>query len=364
MGLLVALLILAGCGARAAVSTRAAATSPSATAAAQATSPLSPTSAAATTADRATAAASLTGTATSIATPGIVAARSTSIASAATTPKSSPTTKRLQFDHIYLIVMENKESTDIIGSSHAPYINSLIQQYGVAKNYTGVAHPSQPNYLALWSGSTFGIKDDNPHNLTGATLADQIEAANLSWKVYAENYPAGTSDTSPNCYTSSSANGGPDGAGSYARKHNPAISFTNLNEDAARCSQHITNFSHFDAAAANFSFIVPNLCHDMHDCPVQQGDSWLQQWLPAHILDTSTWKNSNSAIFITWDEGDSSNGGGGTVPLIVISHKTPAGYVSNAPYNHYALLHTIENAWGFYCLRDACQAPDLNEFFP
>ncbi|HEX7103277.1 MAG TPA: alkaline phosphatase family protein [Nitrolancea sp.] len=336
VALLVTLLILAGCG------TRAATSPPPATNTAPAT--VAPSA-----------------TATAVAT---VAPSTTSIVPAAATATRVATTKRPLFDHIYLIVMENKESTSIIGSSNAPYINSLFSQYGVAKDYTGVAHPSQPNYLALWAGSTFGVTDDNVHNLTGETLADQIEAANMTWKVYEENYPVGDPNGAPRCYTDSSANGGPDGSGSYARKHDPAISFTNVNGDTARCSQHITNFSHFDAAAANFSFIVPNLCHDMHDCSVKQGDTWLQQWLPTHILNTSTWKNSNSALFITWDEGTSANGGGGTVPLIVISHKTPAGYVSNTPYNHYALLRTIENAWGFACLRDACQSPDLSEFFP
>ena len=339
MGLLAALLILAACGTPAVAPTRTAVSPPPATTSAQATIASS------------VAAATAPPSATSVA-PTAVSA----------TPGAS--SKRPLLDHIYVIVMENKESSSIIGSSDAPYLNSLIHQYGVAENYTGVAHPSQPNYLALWAGSTFSVTDDGIHNLTGQTLADQIEAANMRWKVYAENYPVGGSSGAPTCYTNASANGGPDGSGSYARKHDPAVSFTNVSGDAARCSQHITNFSDFDAAAADFSFIVPNLCHDMHDCPVKQGDAWLQQWLPENILNTSTWKNSDSAVFITWDEGTSGNGGGGTVPLIVISHKTPAGYVSTKPYNHYALLHTIERAWGFGCLRDACQAPDLSEFFP
>jgi hypothetical protein len=301
-----------------------------------------------------------TATSPSLATsaPPATSAPEATVAPAATATRTTPT-KRPLLGHIYLIVMENKESTSIVGSGDAPYINQLIQQYGMAKNYTAISHPSQPNYLALWAGSTFGVTDDDKHNLTGETLGDQIETAHMSWRVYAENYPTSTS-----CYTGSSANGGPDGSGSYARKHNPAMSFTNLSGNSERCRERITNFSHFDAGAADFSLIVPNLCHDMHDCPVKQGDAWLQQWLPQHILNTSTWKDSNSAIFLTWDEGSTDGGGGGSVPLIVISHKTPAGFVSSKPYNHYSLLRTIENAWGFDCLRDACQAPGLSEFFP
>lgn len=277
------------------------------------------------------------------------------------TPKSSSTLPN--FDHIYVIMMENKESTEIIGSDRAPYLNSLIGQYGVATSYTGVSHPSQPNYLALWAGSTFGITDDNNHDLTGPTIADQLDAAGKSWRVFAENYPVGAAGAAPACFTKATARGGEDGPGNYSRKHNPAMSFTSLSTDLTRCSQHITDFTHFDAAAANFSFVVPNACHDMHDCAVSDGDKWLQQWLPEHILNTPTWKNSNSAIFITWDEGETAKGGGGNVPLIVISHETAAGFVSQAPFNHYSLLLTIERAWGLGCLSSSCTAEDLSAFF-
>jgi hypothetical protein len=265
------------------------------------------------------------------------------------------------FDHIYVIMMENKEYPSVVGDGSAPYLNHLIQQYGSATNYTGVAHPSQPNYNALWSGSTGGITDDDNHDLTGTTVADQLEAAGKSWMVFAENYPA--SSGAPSCYTDATAKDGPDGSGTYARKHNPAMSFTSVNQNAQRCAEHITDFSHFDPAAANFNLIVPNLCHDMHDCPVSAGDSWLQNWLPSHILNTSTWNQTNSAVIITWDEGTSPTGGGGHIPTIIISKQTPAGYVSATPANHYTLLRTIEDAFGLGCLQASCTNGNLAQFF-
>lgn len=265
------------------------------------------------------------------------------------------------FDHVYVIMMENKEYPSVVGDDSAPYLNQLIQQNGSATDYTGVAHPSQPNYVALWSGSTGGITNDENHDLTGTTIADQLEAAGKSWMVFAENYPV--SSGAPSCYTDATASGGPDGSGTYARKHNPAMSFTSLSENVARCAQHITDFSHFNPAAANFNLIVPNLCHDMHDCPVSDGDSWLQNWLPSHILNTATWSQTNSAVIITWDEGTSGTGGGGHIPTIIISKHTPAGYTSAAPANHYSLLRTIEDAFGLGCLQNSCSNGNLAQFF-
>jgi hypothetical protein len=265
------------------------------------------------------------------------------------------------FDHIYVIVFENKESSDIVGSSDAPYLNSLIGQYGLATGYHSIAHPSQPNYLALWSGSTFGVQDDGVHDLAGNTIADQLDAHGMTWKVFAENYPVNATSGGPACFTGASAKDGEDGTGTYARKHDPAMSFTNLSGNPSRCASHITDFSHFDAAAADFSFVVPNLCHDMHDCPVSTGDSWLKQWLPDHVLNTSAWKTTNSAVFITWDEGTAA--AGGSVPLIVISHLTSPGTASGNAHNHYSLLRTIEDAWSLGCLRESCQASALTELF-
>ena len=105
------------------------------------------------------------------------------------------------FSHVYLIVLENKSEHDIIGSPDAPYLNSLIEQYGLANDYQGVAHPSQPNYLAVFSGSTQEVFDDEVHDVSAPNIADQLETAGRTWRVFAENLPAGP------CFTGASAIG-------------------------------------------------------------------------------------------------------------------------------------------------------------
>jgi hypothetical protein len=258
-----------------------------------------------------------------------------------------------EFAHVFVVVMENKEAGAIIGSPQAPYINGLARRYGLATDYRAVAHPSEPNYLALWSGSTQGVGNDGIHDFgSGATLADQLEAAGRSWHVAAENVP-------PGCYTGATASGGADGVGTYARKHEPAISWTSVSGDPQRCAR-ITDLSHFNPDLGNLWFIAPNLCHDMHDCSIATGDAFLKAWLP-RILDSPAF--ADGVVFLTWDEGTTSAGGGGRVATIVISPLAKAGLTSAVPHTHYSLLRTIEEGFGLPCLAHACDANDLREFF-
>lgn len=249
--------------------------------------------------------------------------------------------------------MENEEFGDIVGSAEAPYLNNLVAQYSLANNYDAVAHPSEPNYFALFSGSTQGATDDGVYELDAKNIADQIEAAGKSWRIFAENVPA-------NCFAGTVASGGPDGPGTYARKHNPAISFVDIGHSPTRCA-NITDLSHFDPTVANYAFIVPNLCNDMHDCSVRTGDDFLKAFVP-RILDPNKWQTGD-VVFIVWDEGTSSLGGGGRVPLIVISDLSPKGFRSSISHNHFSLVRTIEDSWGMGCLAESCSANVLTEFF-
>jgi phosphatidylinositol-3-phosphatase len=270
------------------------------------------------------------------------------------TPDFKPNSPAMPaFGHIYIIVMENKEYGSIVGRADAPFLNSLIAQYGLATNYAGVAHPSEPNYLALFSGSTQGATDDGVYNLSSQNLADQIEARGKTWRVFAENVPMG-------CFTGAVGVKGEDGLGVYARKHNPAISFTDISQSPERCAD-ITDLTHFDPAAAHYALIVPNLCHDMHDCSVAVGDSFLKGFVP-RITGSQAWQEGG-VLFITWDEGSTNLRGGGRVPLLVISNQVPRGFRSAVEYNHYSLLRTVEDAWGLGCLNLSCQAKNLGEFF-
>ena len=266
-----------------------------------------------------------------------------------TSPGSLP-----KFSHIYLIVFENKEYSAIVGSSQAPFINSLAARYGLSTNFTAERHPSEPNYIALTSGGTQGVTDDGVYNLNAPNLFDQIEAAGKTWHAYEQGYPG-------NCFTGSSSSAVADGvgkSGAYVRKHNPAISYTSISGNAARCA-NITNLAGFDPAAADFEFITPNMVDDMHDGSVADGDNFLKAFLPQI---TGSPAFTNSVVFVTFDEGTTSASGGGKISTIVISPLGRPGFSSAAPYTHYSLLRTIEDAWGLPCLGEACSATDMAEF--
>jgi hypothetical protein len=261
-----------------------------------------------------------------------------------------------RFNHVYLIVMENHEYGSIVGNSSAPFINSLISKYGLATNYNAIGHPSEPNYIAMFAGSTLGVTTDGRYDLGASNLADQIDAAGKSWHVYEQDYPG-------HCSPASSAKGGVDLvglAGYYFRKHDPAISFTDISGHPARCSR-ITSLSSFSPSAANFELIVPNTYNDMHSASVATGDSFLKRFVP---LITSSAAFGHSLLVITWDEGSTRIGGGGRVATLVVSPLLmSSGIRSSVAHNHYSLLRTIEAGLGLPCLRQTCTSNDLREFF-
>jgi acid phosphatase len=197
---------------------------------------------------------------------------------------------------------------------------------------------------------------DGHYDLDVSNLADQIDAAGMSWHVYEQNYPG-------DCSLATSAYGGVDltgVAGYYFRKHNPAISFTDISRQPARCAE-ITSLSSFNPSAANFELIVPNTSNDMHSAPTATGDSFLKNFVP---LITGSPAVADSLLVITWDEGTSGIGGGGQVATLVISPLLArSGMQSAVAHNHYSLLHTIELGLGLPCLANSCQATSLSEFF-
>jgi len=261
-------------------------------------------------------------------------------------PSGAPPT----FGHVYLLIMENRGITDILTSSKATYLASLIARYGLATNYDSLTRGSQPNYLALFSGSAQGVADDLAHDLPASNLADQLDTAGRTWRVFAENVP-------PDCFTGTLASGGPDGAGTYARKHEPAISFTDISTDPSRCSR-ISDFSHFDPSAADLELIVPNLCHDMHDCSTADGDAFLASFVP-RIMASPSW--ATSVLFITFDEGNGVKPHPDRVATIVVAPSVRPGLRSDVHHDHYSLLRTIETVLGLPCLAHSCTANDLSE---
>jgi len=255
------------------------------------------------------------------------------------------------FSHVWVIFMENRDYTQIIDSPDAPYINQLATRYALATRYYGVMHGSQPNYIAFFSGATYGVTGGSTPNLSAANLVDQLEAWRRTWRVFAEDYPGG-------CYNGITASGGPDGPGTWVRRHTPALAFKDIRKSAARCA-NIQPFRQFDPAAADFELIVPNLIDSGHDGTTRQADSFLQRFVP-RITDSAAWRD-NGALFIIWDEGRET--GANHITALVISPLVPSGARSSVRYDHYSLLATIESAWHLGCLGNSCGATVMSAFF-
>jgi len=234
------------------------------------------------------------------------------------------------FRHVVLIVFENHEVDDVLGSSDAPTFNRLGSQYATISNYTAVAHPSLPNYLALVSGSTQGIDSDCTDCIVaGRSLADTLAASRKTWKTYAEGLPR-------TGFTGASS-------GRYAKKHNPFVYFRR-NLTPARL-QRVVPLSRFlpdvrGRRLPTFSLVIPDLCHDMHDCSVSTGDTWLASFVKP-LLRGSVLKRS--AVFVVFDEGTSDVGGGGRIAALALGPLVRPHSKSTGATNHYGLLRTIES---------------------
>lgn len=300
-----------------------------------------------------TATAAPTATATATPEPTATAEPTATPAPTATPKPTQPPAAGLpNWSHVYVIYFENKEYSQIVGSSSAPYINSLISRYGLATNFYAERHPSEPNYIALTSGGTQGVTDDGVYNLSVNNLFSQVDASGRTWHEWQQGWPGG-------CFTGSSSKAVVDGvgkSGAYVRKHNPAISYTSVSGNASECAK-ISNLASFDPAAANFNFITPNMINDMHDGTIADGDNWLKAFLPK-ITGSSAF--NNSVVFVTFDEGTTNTNGGGHIVTIPVTPDITAGCKVATTYSHYSLLRTIEQAWGLPLLGNAASATTMS----
>ena len=283
------------------------------------------------------------------------------------------------FQHVWVIMMENTGYSHLIGNSNAPWINSAAAQFGLATNYTGVSHPSQPNYIAATSGSTNGVVDDSDVTINVANVVDQIESSGRTWKGYMQSYFAG-GNTNKLAHSA--------GNQLYERKHNPFVSYADVQSNPARMA-NLVDFPELstDLASGNapdYSWISPDQCNDMHGrggtnpatdrCNfanendlIQDGDAFLSSTV-SMIMSSSAW-TGNSVIFITWDESDfpfndvsgccDAVPGGGHVVTLVISHSGHAARTSSVAYNHYSMLATIEQGWQIGCLAFTCDSANV-----
>lgn len=269
-------------------------------------------------------------------------------------PPPPPPPPSTSITRIVVVWMENEEASGVTASS-MPYLYGLSNQFGRATKMYGISHPSEPNYLGFWSGSTHGVADDGVYNITAPTLGSQVTAAGKQWRIYAQDVPG-------NCFTGSSANGGVDGpgvAGTYVRKHEPAISFTAVQNSPTECAK-IQPLSAFNPTAFNVAFVVPNLCNDIHDCSLATGDAFLAGFLP-QVFNSPDW--AHTLLIVTFDEGSSGVNGGGNI-FTLVARQGLSGFTSSTTHNHYGVLHTIENVLGLPCLANSCNATPLTEFLP
>jgi hypothetical protein len=267
-------------------------------------------------------------------------------------PTATPAPASAAIDHVVVVWLENEEATGITATT-MPYLTGLAAGYGRADAYYAVAHPSLPNYLAFWSGSTHGVTDDGTYNFTTASLSSQMAAAGRSWRTYAQDYP-----TSAGCHTASTYTGGVDGpgvAGTYARKHVPAMSFTSVS-GTSQCA-NIQPLANFDPNVA-VSFVVPNLCNDAHDCSLGVADAFLAGFVPK-VTSAPDW--AHTLLIVTFDEGSTATNGGGRIFFAAIRPGLNR-VVSTTSHTHYSLLRTIEDLNGLGCLGAACSANTLSEF--
>jgi hypothetical protein len=255
-----------------------------------------------------------------------------------------------RFSHIFVIVMENHEYGQIIGSAEAPYINTLATTYGLATNYVAVAHPSLPNYMALTGGATVFHDNCTTCTIDAPNIGDEIDASGRRWKAYLEDMRAPCSA---------------DEAGSYAVHHNPFLYYLDIVKNRPRCQASVVPLTELatdlrTGQLPDYVWITPNNCHNMHDCSVSAGDGWLASVVPSLIAAPAF---ANSVLFVTWDEGESDTAGGGQVATIVVSPTGIPGFRSATAHSHYGLLRTIEDAWGLVALGHSAFAPAMPEFW-
>lgn len=237
-----------------------------------------------------------------------------------------------------MIVMENAEYEEVIGSSAAPYLNRLARTYALATQSYAITHPSLPNYLALTGGSTHGISSDcTACSVSAQNIVDQLERRGISWKAYLEDVPAP-------CFRGA-------GAGGYAKKHNPFIYYDDISRSPARCGR-LVGFGQLAAdlragRLPTFAWITPNLCDDGHDCGVSAADRFLSHTVPPLLRELGPL----GVLLITWDEGVSDRGccgaaHGGRVATVLAGPGVVRGARERRPVDHYGVLATIDGELG------------------
>ncbi len=236
--------------------------------------------------------------------------------------------------HVVVVVLENHAFDQVLGSPHAPFLNGLAERGATFTQFYAISHPSEPNYLALFSGSTQGLTNDAcPVRYTGANLAGSLLDAGRTFTGYAEDLPRSG-------FTGCRS-------GDYVQRHCPWISFSTV---PARVSQPMSSFPSDYAVLSTVSFVIPNLRHDMHDGTVAEADHWLQQ----HLSGYADWAESHdSLLIVTADEDDHSSDN--RIPMVIAGAGVKAGRYGQR-YTLYSLLRLLEDMYGLPRLAHSADA--------
>jgi hypothetical protein len=232
-------------------------------------------------------------------------------------------------DHVLIVVMENKDPGEVLNSKQAPYLTALAKEGASFTNAHAETHPSQPNYIALFSGNTQGITDnDCGHAINQPNLGSELIAAGHTFAGYAEALPQAGSTVCT--------------SGRYARKHSPWVNFTNLPRTTTNLpASALTSWDSLPTVA----FLTPDLCHDMHDCPVSAGDAWAKQTLGSYLA----WaKTHNSLLVLTFDESETHTRGNPIATVLAGPMVAPGTYATRI--DHYSILRTVQDMYGLAAL--------------
>ncbi len=258
-----------------------------------------------------------------------------------------------RFEHVFVVVEENSDYSRVVGTGAMPYLDTLIRRYGLATQYYANSHPSIGNYFMLTTGQLVTENSSYADTVTADNIVRRLVAAGNTWKSYAENLPSIG-------YTG-------DGPEPYARRHNPLSYLSDVIKNPAE-RNNLVPFTRFatdlaNGALPNYSFIVPNLCHDAHGCTLAMADAWLRQNIGPLVR--SRMFQRDGLLIITFDESlDDSTHGGGRVAWVAVSAKAKPGYRSTTPYQHQSTLRLTMEALGLTGFPGAAAtAPQMGEFF-
>jgi Phosphoesterase family len=235
-----------------------------------------------------------------------------------------------RFNKVMIVVLENTNYDDAV---EQPFMRSLTDRAALLTRFSAETHPSQPNYLALISGSTHGVRDNGNVSIDAPHVGDLLEAKGLQWKVYAEGYPG-------NCYLGGKA-------GDYVRKHVPFLSFSNVQTNPARCAR-IVNAAQLsqdiqNGTLPNYSLYIPDERNDGHDTGVSYADEWLSTTFGPLLSDR---RFMDGLLFVlTFDEGKTFPSSNHVLTLLFGDSVEP-GARSDKSYNHYSLLRLVEDEFG------------------